>query len=117
MADARHHRINYVELPLKDADATKHFYGTVFGWTFQDWGPDYLSFHGAGLDGGFDRTADASASGQGALVVLYSDNLEATEQVVRDYGAMIVKPIFSFPGGRRFQFIDPNGNELAVWSE
>lgn len=113
----QHHSINYIELPLRDADATKAFYSNVFGWSFQDYGPDYLAFAGAGVDGGFDRAAALAAQGAGVLVVLYSSDLEATLDAVKRAGAKISKETFSFPGGRRFHFVDPNGVELAVWSE
>lgn len=107
--------INYIELPLKELDATKTFYGTLFDWQFQDWGPSYISFSGAGIDGGFN--GEASASDPGVLVVLFADDLEATEVAIRAAGGEIVQPIYTFPGGRRFHFRDPNGNELAVWSD
>jgi predicted enzyme related to lactoylglutathione lyase len=112
-----HHSINYIELPLADVEATKAFYGRVFGWTFHDYGPDYQSFSGAAVDGGFNREAVASAPGSGVLVVLYSNDLEATLKAARSAGARILKEPFSFPGGRRFHFVDPNGTEIAVWSE
>lgn len=113
-------RINYVELPATDLAATKRFYAECFGWRFTDWGPTYVSFaaEGAGIDGGFrgDGQVRPAAADTGALVILYADDLEATQARVEAAGAEIVKPIFHFPGGRRFQFKDPNGNELAVWS-
>ena len=111
-----HHQINYIELPATDLATTKRFYGAVFGWTFQDWGPDYVSFSGGGLDGGFTSQSAVGAGG-GALVVLYSDELEASLDAVVAAGGTITRPIFSFPGGRRFHFTDPNGLELAVWGE
>lgn len=113
----QNHSINYIELPLVDAGATKTFYGQVFGWAFTEWGPNYLSFAGAGVDGGFNGEDDARPTAPGVLVVLYATDLEATLQKVEDAGGRIVRPPFSFPGGRRFHFHDPNGNELAVWSE
>ncbi len=109
--------INYIEFPLVDADATKAFYGSVFGWQFQDWGPTYISFSGAGVDGGFNGESGVPVTEPGTLVVLYASDLEAIETSVTSAGAEIVKPIYSFPGGRRFHFRDPNGNELAVWSD
>jgi predicted enzyme related to lactoylglutathione lyase len=118
MSDARqHHSINYIELPLAEVDATKAFYSQAFGWSFQDYGPGYVAFSGAAVDGGFNAEATASPEGNGVLVVLYSNDLEATRDTVAAAGARISKDIYSFPGGRRFHFIDPNGNELAVWSE
>ena len=109
--------INYIELPLKKATATKKFYGDVFGWTFQDWGPHYISFAGAGIDGGFNGEDAVSPASPGILIVLYAEDLEQIESSVRDAGAAIIKPIYAFPGGRRFHFHDPNGNELAIWSD
>ena len=114
-----HHSINYIELPATDLAATKAFYGTVFGWEFQDWGPAYISFSGAAVEGGFEQTPVAtppSASDKGVLVVLYSDDLAGTLEAVTTFGGEIIRPTFAFPGGRRFHFLDPNGNELAVWS-
>lgn len=111
-----HHSINYIELPMRDIAATKAFYGAVFGWTFQDWGPNYVSFHGAGVDGGFDLDGLQPAAGKGVLVVLYSADLDASQEAVQAAGGHICKEIFSFPGGRRFHFIDPNENELSIWT-
>lgn len=108
-----HHQINYIELPGPDLAAARHFYGEVFGWQFVDYGPDYLAFEGAGIDGGFDRTGEPSTAG--SLVILFSDDLEQTAAAVQAAGAEITRPIFSFPGGRRFHFVDPLGNGLAVW--
>jgi len=116
MQQRNHHGIDYIELPLADVAATKAFYGAVFGWAFQDWGPDYLSFSGAAVDGGFNGEATPAPSGQGVIVVLYSNDLEATCRAVAEAGGKITREIFTFPGGRRFHFLDPNGNELAVWS-
>ncbi len=109
------HSINYIELPLVDGPATKAFYKAAFGWDFQDWGPDYVGFLGAGINGGFNR--DLKPVTGGALIVLYAQDLEASVEAVRAAGGDIVQPIFSFPGGRRYHFRDPNGSELAVWSE
>lgn len=111
--------INYIEFPLIKNQETKDFYSNVFGWEFTDWGPDYLSFSGAGVEGGFNGADGTSVSsqGNGVLVVLYADDLEKTVQNVAAAGCEITKAIFDFPGGKRFHFIDPNGNELAVWSE
>jgi hypothetical protein len=111
--------INYIEFPLVDAEATKAFYSQAFGWEFTNWGPEYLSFTGGNVEGGFngvDGIKPANIS-TGVLVVLYAEDLAATVKTVEVAGGKILKPIFSFPGGRRFHFIDPNGNELAVWSE
>jgi len=109
-------RINYVELPARDPQAAQAFYGDVFGWTFESYGPDYLAFNDGAMNGGFYRADLSSDSTRGgALIVLFSDDLEATQARVEQHGGSIVKPIFTFPGGRRFHFTDPNGNELAVW--
>ena len=113
-----HHKINYIEFHSTDIAQTKRFYSTVFGWTFVDYGPDYVSFQGAGIDGGFVRTeANGGPGKQAPLVVLYSADLAATEIAVRMEGGGIVVPPFEFPGGRRFHFADGAGNVLGVWSE
>ena len=109
--------INYIEFPLIYRNETKRFYGAVFGWNFTDWGPDYISFSGAGVEGGFNGSDDTGVSPPGVLVVLYADDLGAKLRAVEDTGGTIAKPIYGFPGGKRFHFRDPNGNELAVWSE
>jgi hypothetical protein len=115
---AQHHRITYIEFSTNDIEQTKKFYSAVFGWTFQDWGPDYISFHGAGIDGGFAKVEPHDGPARFApLVVLYSSDLEATEKAVAAAGGSIVVPTFAFPGGRRFHFNDGVGNVLAVWSE
>lgn len=109
-------RISYVEFAARDLSATKAFFGAAFGWTFTDYGPDYTAFSNQGIDGGFFRADLASsAANGGALIVLHSDNLEQTLANVEAAGGQIVKPIFSFPGGRRFHFREPSGNEMAVW--
>ncbi|MGH1360395.1 MAG: VOC family protein [Burkholderiaceae bacterium] len=110
-------KIDYVELPAKDLAAVKQFYSQVFGWVFEDFGEEYVAFSNAGLTGGFYKIDLASDSDAGAaLVILYAVNLEQTLARVQEYGGQIVKPVFEFPGGRRFHFKDPAGNELAVWS-
>lgn len=113
-----HEKINYVEFASADIPATKHFFSRVFGWTFVDYGPDYSAFAGEGLDGGF-FTADKTASTENgsALIIFYSEDLESTLAKVKHSGGKIVKDIFSFPGGRRFHFAEPAGNEFAVWSD
>lgn len=113
-----HEKINYVEFPARDIEATKQFFFRAFGWSFVDYGPDYTAFDNEGLDGGFFRSDLVSSSENGgALIVFYSQDLESTQAKIEDAGGNIIKPIFSFPGGRRFHFADPNGNEYAVWSE
>lgn len=112
-----HEKINYVEYPARDLEATKAFFQTAFGWSFEDYGPDYVAFSGQGLDGGFFRADMAATTGNGsALIVFYSDRLEETLAKVTAAGGRIVKPIFPFPGGRRFHFFEPSGNEFAVWA-
>jgi D-aminopeptidase len=108
-------RVDYVELPVTDIEAAKRFYSAVFGWKMQDWGPDYVSFEDGRIAGGF-RLEEEVARG-GPLVVMYAVDLEAVVASVRANGGTIVQGIFSFPGGRRFHFTDPSGNELAVWSD
>lgn len=108
-------KIDYVELAVGDVARSKAFYGSAFGWSFTDYGPDYCEFNDGRLKGGLTTTAPVRAAG-GPLVILYADDLEAILQRVENAGGKIVKPIFSFPGGRRFHFADPDGYELAVWS-
>ena len=111
-------KINYVEFPAKDIEATKTFFTSVFGWDFTDYGPEYTSFKDQGTNGGFYTSDGTSSTGTGgALIVLYSDTLEAVQERVEQAGGSILKPIFPFPGGRRFHFTEPSGNELAVWSD
>lgn len=111
-------KINYVEFPAHDLERTKAFFAAAFGWRFVDYGPDYTAFADQGLDGGFYRSELSATTDRGsALIVLRSDALEQAQARVEAAGGAIVKPIFSFPGGRRFHFLEPSGNELAVWSE
>lgn len=105
-------KLDYLELPGGALPATKSFYADAFGWQFIDYGPSYAAFN-EGLDGGFDADTET----QKPLPVLFAHDLEAMADKVTAAGGTIVKPIFSFPGGRRFHFTDPAGNELAVWSE
>ncbi|MBC6485973.1 glyoxalase family protein [Aeromonas hydrophila] len=95
-----HEKLNYVEFAARDLAATKAFFQAAFGWQFADYGPDYCAFEGEGLDGGF-----------------YRADIEATQSKVAGAGGTIVRPLFDFPGGRRFHFVEPSGNEFAVWSE
>ena len=115
---AEHHKINYLELPAKDLAGTKAFFAQVFGWQFVDYGPDYTCFTNGGMDGGFYRADTCASVASGSvLMVIYSQALEDSQQAVQQAGGEIIKPIFAFPGGRRFHFSDPSGNEYAVWSE
>jgi predicted enzyme related to lactoylglutathione lyase len=111
-------KIDYIEFPANDFDAIEAFYSKTFGWTFTDYGPEYRAFSDERLDGGFYKSELRSARADGAaLVVLFADDLEVTQARVSTNGGTICQEIFSFPGGRRFHFQDPHGNELAVWSD
>lgn len=112
-----HHAIDYIELAAKDVAAAKRFYAAAFGWRFNDYGPEYAGIQGeAGREaGGLRQLADVKPGGP--LVILYSRDLDASVAAVRAAGGRILKEPFAFPGGRRFHFADPSGNELAVWSE
>ncbi len=113
-----HEKINYVEFPAKDLAATKAFFAEVFGWSFVDYGPEYTAFSNEGLDGGFFKSELTVSTNNGsALIVFYSKELEQTQTKIKKAGGTIIKPIFPFPGGHRFHFGDPNGNEYAVWSD
>ncbi|MFT5512604.1 MAG: putative enzyme related to lactoylglutathione lyase [Bacteroidia bacterium] len=107
--------INYIEFKTKDVEATKGFYTKAFDWTFTDYGPTYVAFEESGLHGGFELTKKSIK--KGALVVLYHEDLKAIKKRVKKSGGKITKPIFAFPGGHRFHFQDPSGNELAIWSD
>lgn len=114
----QHEKINYVEFPSNNLEVTKAFYSSAFSWSFIDYGPAYSAIQDGGLDGGFYRSDLQSTTQAGSvLVVLFSDDLEATQRKIGASGGKIVKDIFEFPGGRRFHFTDPSGNELAVWSD
>lgn len=115
MANLADQKVDYIEMPGRDLPGTRAFFEAVFGWTFEDYGPAYTAWNDGRLTGGFYQAEDVP--GGGALIVLYAADLEATLEAVRAQGAKISKEIFSFPGGRRFQFIEPSGNELSVWSE
>ena len=113
-----HEKINYVEFPSRDLEKTRQFFQTVFNWSFTDFGPEYCAFSSQGIDGGFYKADTCCSTDNGsALIVFYSKQLEATQEKIAQAGGHIVKAIFSFPGGRRFHFTDPNGNEYAVWSD
>ncbi len=108
-------QIDYVELPTSDLNETKAFYEAVFGWRFEDYGPGYSSFFDGRIGGGF--TTETRPPASGILLVIYTRDLSAMQEAIWKAGGKIVKDMFSFPGGRRFHFSDPNGNELAVWSD
>ncbi len=111
----RDHGINYIEFDVVDIDRAKRFYSSAFGWSFTDYGPGYCEFNDGFMKGGFAQSGRSSWGGP--LVVLYANDLEATQAKVLTAGGEIIKPIFSFPGGRRFHFRDQDGYEMAVWSE
>lgn len=111
----QNNHINYIEFQAKDLSSIKQFYGAAFGWSFTDYGPDYIAFSGCGLDGGFYKSDQEIKNG--ALVILYHENLSVAKANVIQADGQLSKDIFSFPGGKRFQFLDLSGNELAVWSD
>jgi predicted enzyme related to lactoylglutathione lyase len=114
----KHGHVDYIELPAKsiaELKRTKAFYAELFGWSYRDWGDDYADTRDSGLGSGVN--ADASHRPHQPLVVVYVDDLEAARQRAITAGARISRDIFSFPGGRRFHFVDPAGNELAAWSD
>jgi predicted enzyme related to lactoylglutathione lyase len=114
----QHEKINYVEFPAVNLAETKRFFTEAFGWTFEDFGPDYTAFSNEGLDGGFYTADLAATTDKGtALIIFYSKELEETQKKVEQVGGTITKDIFTFPGGRRFEFTEPSGNEFAVWSD
>lgn len=108
-------RIDYIEFPAKDIDETKKFYSTLLGWKFEDYGPDYTSFHDGRLGGGFFKSDEIKPGGP--LVVIYAANIDSMLEKIAGAGSKIVKPIFEFPGGKRFHFLDPSGHELAIWTD
>jgi predicted enzyme related to lactoylglutathione lyase len=109
-------RIDYVEIPVTDVPRARAFFEAMFGWTFREWGDDYLSFSDGRLNGGV-RKSDESAPATGVLLVFYSTDLERDVERVQELGGTISQDIFSFPGGRRFHFVDPVGTEFAIWSD
>jgi len=114
----KHETINYVEFPAKNIEETKIFFSKAFNWEFTDYGPEYTAFSNQGIDGGFYKSnLNVSTESGSALIVFFSEDIEATLLKVKKSGGEIIKPIFSFPGGRRFHFKDPSDNEFAVWAE
>ncbi|WP_110430273.1 VOC family protein [Glaciecola sp. KUL10] len=113
-----HEKLNYVEFAAKDLKATVSFFEKAFKWRFEWYGEDYVAFLNEGLDGGFYQ-ADLCTreDAGGALLIFYSNDLVESQKKVESAGGVIHKQIFSFPGGRRFHFIEPSGNEYAVWSD
>ena len=109
-------QIDYIEIPVTDPAKARDFFAALYGWSFEDWGPDYISFNDGRLDGGF-RRAEEPAPATGVLVIFFSSELERDRDRVVELGGTISQDIFSFPGGRRFHFLDPGGNEYAIWAE
>ena len=110
-----HHAIDYVELSASHLAAARAFYSAAFGWTFNDYGPEYAGIQGS--DPGWPEAGGLAVNGPpNPLVILYSNDLDATAEAVVSAGGRIVNGPYDFPGGRRFHFTDPTGNELAVWS-
>ena len=111
-------KIDYLELPAGDLEEVKAFFECCFGWTFTDYGPDYIAYEDGKMEGGFYRSELCSHTKNGAaLIVLYAKNLNATLDRILECGGKLEREIFDFPGGRRFHFLDPHGNEWAVWSD
>jgi predicted enzyme related to lactoylglutathione lyase len=115
----RHHTIDYVELAVTDLERAKRFYASAFGWRFTDYGPEYAGIQGPG--GEADPEAgglrlDAEVTMGGPLILLYSEDLDQTLSAVTAAGGRVVDGPYDFPGGRRFHFLDPSGNQLGVWS-
>jgi predicted enzyme related to lactoylglutathione lyase len=114
-ASANDQRIDYIEFNVADLARARDFYAAAFGWTMTDYGPEYCAFADGRLEGGF--TTQGTPRPGGPLVILYADDLAATQGRIEAAGGKIVRPTFDFPGGRRFHFADPDGYELAVWSK
>lgn len=113
-----HEKINYIEFPVSDIQVTKAFFKKVFGWSFVDYGTEYTAFSDQTINGGFFKSPLSSNTKNGAvLIVFYSKELERTLDKIKKANGLIIKDIFSFPGGRRFHFTEPSGNEFAVWSD
>lgn len=114
----RHEKIDYVEFSASDMKATRAFFSAIFNWSFTDYGPDYMDSPSGRIMVGFFRAElNSTQKTGGALVAFYSSNLEETLEKIKVAGGTIIKPTFDFPGGRRFQFTEPSGNEFAVWSD
>ncbi|MGH2550931.1 MAG: VOC family protein [Thermomicrobiales bacterium] len=108
-------RIDYIEFNVGDIERSKRFYGQAFGWTFTDYGPEYCAFEDGRLGGGF-TIGEVNGAG-GPLIILYASDLVDTQRRIEVAGGSIVKPAYDFPGGSRFHFADPDGYQLAVWTE
>lgn len=114
----QHEKLDYVEFGSTNLEGTKTFFSSVFDWSFTDYGPEYAAFDYQGLEGGFFASEQVASQEKGsALLVFYSNDLEATLLKVEQAGGVVCKAVFDFPGGRRFHFQEPGGNEFAVWSD
>lgn len=108
-------RIDYIEIPVTDLDKSREFFGQLFGWEFQEWGPDYYSFNDGRLDGGL-RRSEEPAPASGVLLVFYTEDIDRDYARVKQLGATISQEVIEFPGGKRFHFTDPVGTEFAMWT-
>jgi predicted enzyme related to lactoylglutathione lyase len=108
-------RIDYIEIPVTDLDRSREFFNQLFGWEFQEWGPDYYSFSDGRLDGGL-RRSEEPAPASGVLLVFYTQDIDRDYARVKELGATISQEVFDFPGGKRFHFMDPVGTEFAMWT-
>lgn len=114
----KHEKINYIEFPAINLEKTKAFFTQVFDWRFQDFGPDYTAFSDEGLDGGFFKSDTKSSTKNGAaLLVFYSNDINSTLDKIKKANGTIITDTYSFPGGHRFHFTEPSGNEFSVWSD
>ena len=104
-------RLNYVELPVRDVAVAKDFYESVFGWSLTEFGPTYAATLTGDTDIGLQ--GDKAEATKAPLPVIEVDDIEVALEAVMRAGVPVVRPIFAFPGGRRFQFLDPSGNEIA----
>lgn len=118
MTQAVHHAISYIELGAVDLAATRAFYEAAFGWEFTDYGDAYAGIRSPDGEGEVGGLAAGALPGSGGpLVLLFSEDLDASVEAVRDAGGVIVAGPYDFPGGRRFEFHDPSGNRLGVFAE
>lgn len=119
MEQKRHHSVDYIEIQGIELDSLQDFYASAFGWTFTTYSPNYRGFHDAGdqvHEAGGIAKAESEATVKAPMAIIYSDALESSLAAVEAAGGKITRPIFSFPGGRRFEFLDPCGNSFGVWS-
>ena len=110
----RNNEINFIEFQTTDIPKMKQFYGESFGWEFTDFGTEYCDIKNAGIAGWFGKMKEIETH---CMAILYHDNLKEAQKIIEKNGGTVVVPIFSFPGGSRFEFLDPSGNRLAVWKK